>query len=227
MLSLPAGRGGRRWRLGSLPGCVGSWACWREIAGISDGLLAAEGQAGDGGSSPRRADDAGLSLDEGLLGSWTGPFGWLVVAEPVTPGELRGLAEDVGVRQRVAEGSADRFPERAAQARRLKERHAELQRGESGGFWRITRRGGRGRRGECRAGRRAVLRVDGSRRAAVCAQPGAGSARPGRLRRPSSRAATASRPRRSTGRPSCLPRLPGRRRRRCPGCASRCGRTST
>jgi DNA helicase HerA-like ATPase len=48
------------------------------------------------------------------------------------------LAEDVGVRQRVAEASADRFPDRAVQARRLKERHAELQRGSSGGFWRIS-----------------------------------------------------------------------------------------
>jgi DNA helicase HerA-like ATPase len=80
----------------------------------------------------------GLSLDDGLLGSWSGAFGWLVVAEPVSPGELLGLAEDLGVRQRVAEASADRFPERAVQARRLKERHAELQRGGSGGFWRIT-----------------------------------------------------------------------------------------
>jgi uncharacterized protein len=79
-----------------------------------------------------------LSLDDGLLGSWTGPFGWLVVAEPVTPEELRGLAEDVGVRQRVAAASADRFPERAGQARRLKERHGEMLRGESRGFWRIT-----------------------------------------------------------------------------------------
>ena len=80
----------------------------------------------------------GLSLDDGLLGSWNGAFGWLVVAEPVGPGELLSLAEELGVRQRVAEASADRFPERAAQARRLKERQAELQRGGSGGFWRIT-----------------------------------------------------------------------------------------
>jgi DNA helicase HerA-like ATPase len=80
----------------------------------------------------------GLSLDEGLLGSWSGAFGWLVVAEPVAPEELRALAEDVGVRQRVAEGSADRFPDRAVQARRLKERHSELLRGGSGGFWRIS-----------------------------------------------------------------------------------------
>ena len=86
-----------------------------------------------------RAERAGgLSLDDGLLGSWTGAFGWLVVAEPVMPQELRGLAEDVGVGQRVAEASADRFPERAVQARRLKGRHAELQRGGSGGFWRIS-----------------------------------------------------------------------------------------
>jgi DNA helicase HerA-like ATPase len=80
----------------------------------------------------------GISLDEGLLGSWSGAFGWLVVAEPVTSGELLALAEDVGVRQRVAEGSADRFPERAVQARRLRERHAELRRGGSGGFWRVS-----------------------------------------------------------------------------------------
>ena len=42
------------------------------------------------------------------------------------------------MRQRFAEGAADRFPEQAVQARRLKERHAELQRGGSGGFWRIS-----------------------------------------------------------------------------------------
>ena len=61
-----------------------------------------------------------------------------MTAEPVTAAELRALSEEVGLRQRIAEGSADRFPERAAQARRLKERQAELQRGQSTGFWRIT-----------------------------------------------------------------------------------------
>jgi len=80
---------------------------------------------------------AGSRFDDGLLGSWSGAFGWVVIAEPVLPGELRGLAEDLGVGKRVAEASADRFPERAVQARRLKERHAELQRGGSAGFWRI------------------------------------------------------------------------------------------
>jgi hypothetical protein len=79
-----------------------------------------------------------LSLDDGLLGSWAGAFGWLVIAEPVAAKRLGALAEDIGVRQRVAERAADRFPERAVEARRLKERHGELLRGESGGFWRIT-----------------------------------------------------------------------------------------
>src|SRR3984957_16777217 len=92
------------------------------------------GTAGGSGASGR----AGLSLDEGLLGSWTGPFGWLVTAEPVTPAELRALSEEIALRQRMAEGSADRFPERAVLARRLKERHAELQRGLSTGLWRTT-----------------------------------------------------------------------------------------
>jgi uncharacterized protein len=136
MLSLPAGGRGRVLPADELAELIEGLGCWREIAGISDGLLAGDGQGGDRSGRAERA--GGLSLDDGLLGSWSGPFGWLVVARPVAPGELRGLAEDLGARQRVAEASADRFPERAVQARRLKERHAELRRGGSAGFWRIS-----------------------------------------------------------------------------------------
>jgi uncharacterized protein len=136
MLSLPAGARGKALAAGELAELVGELGCWREVAGISDGLLTGDGRDGERGAGGDRG--GGLSLDDGLLGSWSGPFGWLVVAEPVAAGELRALAEDLGVRQRVAEASADRFPERAVQARRLKDRHAELQRGGSGGFWRIA-----------------------------------------------------------------------------------------
>ena len=94
LLSLPAGARARRLPTGSWRACLGGLACWREIAGISDGLLAADGQGGDAGRAGGRA--GGLSLDEGLLGSWTGAFGWLVVAEPVAPAELRALAEEAG-----------------------------------------------------------------------------------------------------------------------------------
>jgi hypothetical protein len=129
MLSLPAGARGAALADGELDRLVGGLR-WREIAGISDGLLAADQR--------REQRPGGFSLDDGLLGSWAGPFGWLVVAEPVGAQELGALAEEAGVRQRVAERSADRFPERAVEARRLKERHSELLRGESGGFWRIS-----------------------------------------------------------------------------------------
>jgi uncharacterized protein len=140
LLALPGGARGTALRPADLAGLLGQIGCWREVAGISDGLLALPGETGAAGAAgrPGGSGQAGLSLDEGLLGSWTGPFGWLVTAEPLTPAELRALSEEVGLRQQYAGGSADRFPEQAAQARRLKERHAELQRGLSTGFWRIT-----------------------------------------------------------------------------------------
>src|ERR1700722_9827627 len=122
-----------------LAGLLGQIGCWREVAGISDGLLALPGETGASGAAgrPGASGQAGLSLDEGLLGSWTGPFGWLVTAQPLTPAEVRALSEEVGRRQRYAGRSADQFPEREAEGRRLKERQAELQRGLSTGFWRI------------------------------------------------------------------------------------------
>jgi DNA helicase HerA-like ATPase len=130
MLALPAGARGTALSAGEFAALVGELACWREVAGISDGLLALDKVEGE-----RRGL---VSLDEGLLGSWSGAFGWLVVAEPVRAGELGEMAEELGARQRVAEASADRFPEQAVQAQRFKERHAELRRGGSGGFWRIS-----------------------------------------------------------------------------------------
>jgi uncharacterized protein len=134
LLSLPAGARGEALRPGELTRLLGELPAWREIAGISDGLLAPSGEPKGGNRAPGQA---AASLDEGLLGSWSWPFGWIVIAEPLRPAELRSLAGEAGRRQRLAEGAADRFPERAVEARRLKERHAELERGASTGFWRI------------------------------------------------------------------------------------------
>src|SRR5215472_1079845 len=135
LLALPGGARASALKAGELAGLLGRLGCWREIAVISDGLLAPAGESGHG---DRARTHTTLSLDECLLGSWTGPFGWMVIAEPLRPAELRTLADEVGRQQHVAEGAADRFPERAVAARRLKERHAELNRGLSAGFWRIT-----------------------------------------------------------------------------------------
>ena len=136
-LSLPAGARARALAEGELASLAGELGAWREVAGISDGLLAADGQGGNRGAGDAWDGHAGVSLDEGLLGSWNGAFGWLVVAEPLAWGELTALAEEAGRRERLAASSADRFPERETEARRLKERRAELQRGVSEGFWRI------------------------------------------------------------------------------------------
>jgi len=134
LLALPGGARGRILPPGELAGLLGQLPAWREIAGISDGLLAPADERGHGSQATGQAT---LSLDEGLLGSWGGPFGWLVIAEPLRPGELRSLAGEAGRRQQLAEATADRFPDRAVEARRLKERHAEVERGASTGFWRI------------------------------------------------------------------------------------------
>ena len=136
LLALPAGARATVLAGGELNRLLAALGCWRLVAVISDPLLAAGGQPDDRAAPPGPA--AGLSLDEALLGSWTGPFGWLVTAEPVPAAELRLLAEETGRRQRAAEVSADRFPGQAALAGRLRQRHTELQRGRSAGFWRIT-----------------------------------------------------------------------------------------
>jgi hypothetical protein len=136
LLALPAGARATLLAGGELSRLLAALGCWRQVAVISDPLLAAGGQPGDRAAPPGPA--AGLSLDEALLGSWTGPFGWLVTAEPVPAAELQLMAEETGRRQRAAEVSADRFPGQAALAGRLRQRHTELQRGRSAGFWRIT-----------------------------------------------------------------------------------------
>jgi uncharacterized protein len=82
-------------------------------------------------------DQAAPSLEECLLPAWSGPFGWMVVAEPVMAGELQGLADDEARRERLAARMADRFPEQDVQARRHRDRHAELRQGRSTGMWRV------------------------------------------------------------------------------------------
>ena len=257
LLALPGGARATALPPGALAGLLDQVGCWREVAGISDGLLVAgePDAAGGSGGSSRTGRAAGLSLDEGLLGSWTGPFGWLVVAQPVAPAGLRALSEEAGLRQRLAEGAGDRFPERAAQARRLKQRHAELQRGVSTGLWRITIvAGGRDAASAARVAGLFCASADlGGLPYALCPALDPGSAlapanrpgpelgpRPGaapgtapgtapeRRQEPrSSRAATPSRPRRSTARASSWPRSRGRPRPRCPGSGWRSAPTST
>ena len=134
LLALPGGARGTVLCPGELAGLLRRIGCWREIAGISDGLLAPDTAVTHSAGAARHD---GPSLAEGLLSSWTEPFGWVVTAEPLLAAELRSLADEVARRQRLAEAAADRFPERAVDARRLMQRHAEVRRGVSAGFWRV------------------------------------------------------------------------------------------
>ncbi len=111
--------------------------CWTRIGGIADGLLASDrGDPGDrsdwGAPQPGRA-----SLEECLLAAWDGPFGWLVLADPLAPAEITDYAAQVAGKQRLAAAVADRDPEKAVQARRLDQRHTELRQALSAGLWQV------------------------------------------------------------------------------------------
>src|SRR6266536_1549795 len=128
-LALPGGARARPLGRGSLTGLMARLPAWRAIGGISDGLLPGDERRPDGRRAP--------SLEECLLAAWPGPFGWLLVAEPLSAAEIGKLAEELAQREQYATGDSDRFPGRATAARRLSLRHGEMRRGASSGMWRI------------------------------------------------------------------------------------------
>ena len=113
---------------GGMAAAMNALPCWTRIGGIADGLL-----AGDA----RDLQDDRASLDEGLLSSWDGPFGWLILADPLAPPEIMDYAAQVAGKQRLAAAMADRDPEMAVQARRLEQRHTELRQALSSGLWQL------------------------------------------------------------------------------------------
>ena len=122
-LALPGGARASPLGRGSLPRLMARLPAWRAIGGISDGLLPGDERRPDGRPAP--------SLEECLLAAWPGPFGWLLIAEPLSAAEIGKLAEELAQREQYATGDSDRFPERATVARRLNLRHAEMRKGTS------------------------------------------------------------------------------------------------
>ncbi|MFI5068749.1 MAG: hypothetical protein ACHP9Z_32880, partial [Streptosporangiales bacterium] len=131
LLALPGGARGHALGRGALAPAMSVLACWRAIGGISDGLLMSTGEPQPG------RQEAAPSLEECLRPAWAGPFGWIVVAEPLSALDVEWLADDAARRERLATGMADRFPERDVEARRLRHRHTELRQGLSTGMWRV------------------------------------------------------------------------------------------
>ena len=128
-LALPGGARAQPLSRGSLTGLMAKLPAWRAIGGVSDGLLPADDHHAAGRLSP--------SLEECLLAAWPGPFGWLLVAEPLSASEIGQLADELAQREQYATGDSDRFPGRATAARRLSLRHAEVRKGASAGIWRV------------------------------------------------------------------------------------------
>jgi hypothetical protein len=131
VLTLPAGA--RGWRLpdGQAAALLAGIPCWTQLAGVSDVLL-----AGQDAPAPRPGDRAGRSsLEDGLLSAWLGPFGWLLLAEPVDAGTLEELTSQVA----RAQLEAQHFDNPRAQLaeRRAGARHAELRQAASTGLWRV------------------------------------------------------------------------------------------
>ncbi len=131
VLALPGGARGHALGRGALVPAMSALACWRAIGGVSDGLLMSTGEP------PPGRQEAAPSLEECLLPAWAGPFGWIVVAEPLSALDVEWLADEAARRERLATGMADRFPERDVEARRLRHRHTELRQGLSTGMWRV------------------------------------------------------------------------------------------
>jgi uncharacterized protein len=135
-LTLPGGARAEPLPRGTLPGLLGQLPCWRPVGGISDGLLPDDQR--------RTAERPPPSLEECLLAVWPGPFGWLLLAEPVGAAEIAEIADEVARREQLSSGESDRFPERAVVARRLHLRHAEVRKGISTGWWRVRLAAGGG-----------------------------------------------------------------------------------
>ena len=131
ILTLPAGARARSLAAGGTAALFASLPCWTPVAVITDVLLADDEQ--DRGRG--RTAEVLPSLEELLLGSWPGPFGWIVIAEPIAAGQLREMASGVALAQLAAQRMES--PRAQLEARRAAGRHAELRRAVTTGLWDI------------------------------------------------------------------------------------------
>ena len=128
-LTLPGGAKAQPLLRGTMAALLAQLPSWRAIGGISDGLLPDHER--------RTGDRPPPSMEECLLAVWPGPFGWLLLAEPLSAAEIGEIADELAQREQYSTGNSDRFPERATAARRLSLRHAEIRKGASAGLWRV------------------------------------------------------------------------------------------
>jgi hypothetical protein len=129
VLTFPPGARAEPLAPGQAAALLARMPCWMTLAGITDTLLAGHGDPGPS------ASDVRPSLEDGLLSVWSGPFAWLLLAEPLTNGHLGELADQVSLAQLGAQRSDSPRAQLAAQ--RLSARHAELLQAAATGLWRV------------------------------------------------------------------------------------------
>jgi uncharacterized protein len=131
VLTLPAGARGCRLLDGQAVSLLTAIPCWAQLAAVSDVLLAEQD------TPASRPGDRGArsSLEDGLLSAWLGPFGWLLLAEPVDAGTLEELTSQVALAQ--LEAQRNDSPRARLAERRAAARHAELRQAASTGLWRV------------------------------------------------------------------------------------------
>jgi hypothetical protein len=131
VLTLPAGARGQPLPGGQAARLLAAIPCWMQLAGVCDVLLAEQDKprlwAGGGDGRP--------SLEDGLLSAWLGPFGWLLLAEPIDAGMLEELTSQVALEQLTAQRADS--PRAKLAERRAAARHAELRQAASTGLWRV------------------------------------------------------------------------------------------
>ena len=131
VLTLPAGARGQSLCDGQAMRLVTAIPCWTQLAGVCDVLLADQDTPG----LWLGRGDGRPSLEDGLLSAWLGPFGWLLLAEPVDEGTLEELTSQVALTQLDAQRNDS--PRAKLAARRAAARHAELRQAVSTGLWRV------------------------------------------------------------------------------------------
>jgi len=131
VLTLPAGARGQPLDGSQVGGLLAAIPCWTELAGVCDALLADPGTPGQ----PPGGRDWRPSLEDGLLSAWLGPFGWLLVAEPVDAATLEDMTSKVALAQ--LEAQRNDSPRAKLAERRANARHTELRQAASTGLWRV------------------------------------------------------------------------------------------
>jgi uncharacterized protein len=128
-LTVPAGARAQPLPPGTVAALMSELPGWRAIGGISDGLLPE--------AEHRNRECRAPSLEECLLATWPGPFGWLLLAEPLPEAQIQALAGEIARLEQRSAGNTDRFPDRVMATRRLQLRHAEVLKARSTGLWRL------------------------------------------------------------------------------------------